>query len=243
MANKNKQKTRSAKSHNSSDSEPELGKLEELTQTIRELTRSVEFMANVLEDMKTEIKELRRSSREEAKERETMKERIRQLEEAVDRNERERIKNNIIITGIDKQEGRGGEEKTSDVVESVLKGMHVKIEKGDIISCKRKEGRHDHSPIAVELSSKDAKEKILIARRKVRSIKTDECGLKGDVREIYINEQLTALKTNLFYQARQIKKDKKYKFVWTREGNVYMRKMEDEKKIHIKNVDDLERIN
>ena len=50
---------------------------------------------------------------------------------------------------------------------------------------------------------------------------------------IYINENLTSDQRNLFYQARQLKTTHKYKYAWTRDGQVYLRKNDDSASIHI----------
>lgn len=234
---KKKPNTRSCITTNSSDSEPESTRIEELTTTIKELQKSINFISAQLDDIRKENKELKKILKEDGREKEIMKERISHLEETMERNEREKIKNNIIITGVEKQENEGG--RLADIVRSIAGSMNVKLETADLIACNRKEGRTDCPPIIVQLAHKELKQKILDARRTIGSIKTRECNIKGKNNEIYLNEQLTTQNTALFYQARLLRKEKQYRYVWTRDGNIYLKKADTTQKIKIKNIEDL----
>ena len=60
--------------------------------------------------------------------------------------------------------------------------------------------------------------------------------------KIFINENLTYLKKKLFWKSKQKAKEAGFKFFWTMNGNVYVRKLEDDKSILIKNEQDLDLI-
>lgn len=232
---KPKQKRNTNKTDSDSDVEPT--QMEELIKSIKDLQKTIGFMSEQLEDMRKENKEFKKLLKEETRERECMKSRIRQLEDIVERNEKDKIKTNIIVTGIEQKNGK--EENLADVVDKMFRALNIKIEKSDVVACKRKEVNGDCPPIIVTLMSKEKKEKILEARKAAGSIKTKECGLAGRNNEIYINEQLSPHTANLFYHSRQTKKEKNYKYVWTRDGNIYIKKSDTSRKIKISNIDDL----
>lgn len=70
-------------------------------------------------------------------------------------------------------------------------------------------------------------------------ISTVDCDLKGRNNAIYINEQLTIKANKIFYLARQLKKDKKIKYAWTRDGKVYIKQQESDEKIRITDEEEL----
>lgn len=56
---------------------------------------------------------------------------------------------------------------------------------------------------------------------------------------IYINESLTTYSRKLFLAAKKTKHEKHFKYLWTRDGKILMRKIDGEKYIVIKSFDDL----
>ena len=62
------------------------------------------------------------------------------------------------------------------------------------------------------------------------------------MKKIFINENLTYLKKKLFWKSKQKAKEAGFKFFWTMNGNVYVRKLNDDKPILIKNEQDLDLI-
>jgi hypothetical protein len=58
-------------------------------------------------------------------------------------------------------------------------------------------------------------------------------------RPIYIKESLTKEQSHLFYLARKFKKEHGYRFVWTRDGQIYLRKQEEQPVHEIRHEADL----
>ncbi|CAH1977268.1 unnamed protein product [Acanthoscelides obtectus] len=50
---------------------------------------------------------------------------------------------------------------------------------------------------------------------------------------VYVNEHLSLANKILFKEARTVAKNKKYKFVWTKGGQIFVRKDDTSKTIHI----------
>lgn len=59
---------------------------------------------------------------------------------------------------------------------------------------------------------------------------------------VYVQENMTALNRQLFYEVRTKAKFLGYKFAWHKEGYSYVRKQEGEPTIRIENEGDLEKI-
>lgn len=72
-------------------------------------------------------------------------------------------------------------------------------------------------------------------------LNTNHIGLTGETSQIYITEHLSPKCKELFAAARQFCKDKPFKFVWVKYGQVYIRKDEGAGVIRIKDRKALEK--
>lgn len=203
---------------------------------LREMEKSLEFMSAQFEQIRNENKEIKQIMKENEKENKELKERINTLETLMEQIEKENIKNNIIINGIDIQ---GKQENTTEVVNNILKKLNI-IPEGKIEKCYRKNQQQEKSPIVVKLKNEETKIEILKTRKTIGEITTKDCLLKGKGSQIYINEQLTNKINNIFFHTRELKKNKKIAFAWTRDGNIYAKKTETSQKVKIKSMEDLQ---
>lgn len=96
-------------------------------------------------------------------------------------------------------------------------------------------------PIIAEFSSVRVKNQLITSvrdfnksNRNENRLNTQSIGLPGDRRPIYVAEYLPASSRKLFYEAREFAKQHEYKFCWTANGNIFLRKIEGAKQIHIK---------
>lgn len=75
----------------------------------------------------------------------------------------------------------------------------------------------------------------------MKSLK-DACATKGVYlnKKIYISESLTSMKKKLFGSVNKLKKELKWKFIWTNHGRIYLKKSEDTQTYTIDSPEDLE---
>lgn len=210
----------------------------EIYKMLGEMKKSMDYMSAKFDEIQEENKELKKCLKETEKENKNLKERVQNLEMIIDGAERDKIRRNIIINGIEKQDR---EENMVEIVRNVMRKINVDIE-SNIVKCHRKDTKKENSPIVVELKTEKTKEEILKAKKNLGRINAKDCHLKGKNNEIFINEQLTKMMSTLFYSARELKKEKKIKYVWTRDGNIYVRKTDTSQKIKIKTITDLKKI-
>ena len=79
------------------------------------------------------------------------------------------------------------------------------------------------------------------ARKKLVKHTTEDLGIsKHSPQKIYINESLTRRNKSLLNRCMEIKKEQKYRFLWTKYGKILMRKDGDSPVITITSVKDLE---
>lgn len=95
-------------------------------------------------------------------------------------------------------------------------------------------------PIIVYLGNPTSVQQILKAARTVRP-KCGDVGLPGDA-AIYINEHLTVVRKALFYKAKLFRDDKGYKYLWTRNGKIFLKKSDNSKAILINMYTDFDKL-
>ena len=59
---------------------------------------------------------------------------------------------------------------------------------------------------------------------------------------LFINENLTQRRKHLFWQAKQKVKELNYEYIWTNNGQIFVRKNENEDKILAKTENDLNKL-
>ena len=99
-----------------------------------------------------------------------------------------------------------------------------------------------HKPIIVRLLSRVDRDAILNAYKGKRTPQKSGLEIEGLSNSCYINEHLSQHNKTLFKQTREIAKEKVYKYVWVKNGNIFVRKNETSKITHIKNLDYLEKL-
>ena len=94
-------------------------------------------------------------------------------------------------------------------------------------------GNQRNRPIIIKFQSKDQRDKIYMNRSNLKK-------LEGE--RLYLNENLPPNLNILKGKANSIRKTKNYKFLWTRNGNILLRKNEQAEVIHIKVPSDLQKL-
>lgn len=228
-----KTKTKKTKPNDSSESEDEISN-NDIFKKLEKMERAIEFMSNKFDELKKENEETRKLLKQQEKENKQLKHKIHDIEKTMEKLEWEKLENNIIINGVEKQEK---EENTKEAVEKIIKKLKIREANISMKDCYRNDKQE--SQIIVKLNNKESKINILKARKEIGIIKTIDCGLKGKNNVIYINEQLTTRANKIFYYARQLKKENKIKYAWTRDGKIYIKHHESDEKVRICEEDDL----
>lgn len=127
--------------------------------------------------------------------------------------------------------------ETVDVVVKCCKEiLDLEIKPHDIVSCQRMNKGRDmqHRPIMVGFASQKVRDGILNARKHLKSTNIG----------IYINELLTKKNANIYYECRQLVKQKKLSCTWTSNGFVFVKKTRwhNEKPLKIVSLEDLEKL-
>lgn len=106
----------------------------------------------------------------------------------------------------------------------------------------------NNKPIIVEFTNPISRNNFLHSVKKFNSqfkdkkLSTSHLGLSGPHKPIYITELLTPKTKRLFYLTRELNKNKVFKFCWTVNGRIYLRKEEGTQQIHVRSEEQLQEI-
>ena len=141
---------------------------------------------------------------------------ISTLEERIDELEQYSRRNCLIFTGIPEKD----EEKTDEIIFDIAKKqLNIELQNSDIDRSHRIPGgprrRDNEKPrnIVVKFSTYNARRRVFEQKSK----------LKSRNNRIFINEQLTKKRSELYFEARKLVKTGKVKQAWTYDGRVLIR--------------------
>ncbi|KAL1453430.1 hypothetical protein WDU94_007570 [Cyamophila willieti] len=96
--------------------------------------------------------------------------------------------------------------------------------------------------VIVQFESVVQRDKIVKKKRAERTVKLGEVMNNGDETNIYINESLTPYYAKLYAEAKKIKREKNYAFIWIRDGKILMKKTEQSRPMRLMAMEDLGKI-
>lgn len=213
------------------------------------LQTSVQFMSDKFDDMAKENQEMKKEMEAQQqqnnknleqftvikKENTEMRLRINSLENM------SRL-SNLEIHGVPEAQN----ENTKRIAVSLMKLVHPNICDTDVDNCFRVRkigGINPNSrpnPIVVQLQSKQKRMMVISDRKKLAGKNFHDIGI--DATRVYINENLTPFSRQLFYRANTLKKSNGWKYIWTRNGSIKMRKDDNTPVLNIEDMQDLEKI-
>ena len=148
---------------------------------------------------------------------------------------------NLEIVGVPEKE----DENTNAIVLEVAKMLDVDIMSSHISTShrlpKKKASSRNNSgssPIIVRFTSRDIRNQIYANRKKARFVDLKNFSV-SDTKNIFVNENLTPTRKQLFWKTKQEVKNNSWKYIWTHNGNVFVKKDDNASITAIKNELDL----
>ena len=145
-----------------------------------------------------------------------LEERVKAIEEHADRNEQYTRRSNLLFSGIPEA---GPNEDTDKMILDVINMdmtpplRTVNIERSHRLGKKREDRDR---PIIVRFGSDRMRDRVIRSRSK---LKAD----RRDARPIYVNEDLTAYRAKLSFDARKLKKKGRVADTWTFNGKIVVK--------------------
>lgn len=125
-------------------------------------------------------------------------------------------------------------------INQLSQSFNISLHPGDLRDVYRVPNKNDplKSTVIAEFSNTQIKTKFLNTARhfsKAKDLKISNLGIENNNSALYISESLTAKSRRLHFLARDVAKSKNFKYCWTSNGNVYLRREEGSEYILIKN--------
>lgn len=151
--------------------------------------------------------------------------------------------NNIELHGVSLDE----KEDASKVAMRVIKIVDPSATEKDLELVRRvgnptkKDGsRRQDMPILVKLRSRDQRMHIMRNRKQLAGKDFNAIGVKAN--KVFINENLTSFSKSLFYQANILRKNNGWKYIWTTNGSINLRKNDESRVLFVRSEEDLHKI-
>ncbi|XP_059050822.1 uncharacterized protein LOC131845748 [Achroia grisella] len=143
-------------------------------------------------------------------------------------------------------------ESLPHIVTTLANKLGVQLTDQDVVSATRvgyvssssQVGEHRPRPIVVRLSRRIVRDRLLQAARVRRGATTEGLDIPEPSRRFYVNERLTKNNRLLFRRARDLGNQMNWRYVWTRDGRIYVRQFQnkDAPRFRIRTEDDIARI-
>ncbi|XP_063387069.1 uncharacterized protein LOC134673063 [Cydia fagiglandana] len=155
---------------------------------------------------------------------------VSQLRLELNDRDQELLLNDLEITSVPESSG----ESAVHLVTTLSKKLGVELTEHDIVDAARvgrapqlQEGIQGPvgrpRPLVVRLARRAVRDRLLQAARVRRGATTEGTGIPGRTCSFYVNERLTPHNRRLFYKARELKQQRSWRYVWTRDGKIFAR--------------------
>ena len=177
---------------------------------------------------------LERELNGEKKERKEVEE---ELQKQINQLEIERRSRKLELQGVEEKEGENCVQTVASIIDKVT--PDVKIE--DVVSAFRignktnRNGSTKPRTILFELKNKTIRDKVYYNKKNLKKINVNNS-------RFFINENLPFNLKHLLFKTNQARNEKSYKFMWTKNGTILVRKNESSDAIPIYTASDLEKI-
>ena len=227
---------------------------EKLEEKLAPLIQSIEFMSGKFDELKIKTSELEESSKILRKENEhlqqefaNLKNELKQQAIVIDNQEQYSRRECLEIRGTPVTPN----ENTSEIVQKIGKLINVEISKADISISHRipgrvqRRGENMSTPPAIitKFTSRETRDSLYRARNKLKNHTTTDLGLGREATNpIYISESLTQRNKEIFKMALKFKKERRYRYIWTSAGRIFIRKDDNSPPKQISSLDDLKKL-
>lgn len=220
-----------------------------LKSEITELKESMNFINLQYEEFKDQHQSALKSVEELRLENTNLRSTLIHLNGRVDQLEQQARLNNVELQCIPEKKS----ENLVNIVSSLCKVVNCTVKPENIVKCTRiakldPTGVRPRS-IILQLSSPIVRDQFLASVKNYNKTKkpedklnTSHIGLNCEKKPIYVVEHLTPSNKALHAAARLRAKERKYKYVWIRNGKIFVRKADDSDFIIVKDASSLDRI-
>lgn len=199
-----------------------------------ETRMNLDTQSSSLKKLQSENKQLKDSVKD-------LEQRLSTAEDNAAKQEQWAKQQNVEIVGIPEV----GSESLRDLVVKVAEYAALPLQQGDIefahrVSAKRPVSGKPRA-IIVRFRERTTKDSFLSAIRKKQGITSKDIGVDGDL-NVYVNEHLTLNNKQLLSKCKNTAKEHNFKYVWTKNCRIYVRRNDTSPYILVSKEADLKKI-
>lgn len=218
--------------------------LKPLKDEIGELTKTLTFIQEEYSELKSKCENLCIKTDEQSSKISILESRINKLEREHEQQQQWSRLQNLEVVGVPET----ADESQLEIITALAKRSGVDLKPEDIDFAHRVQPQRQSSgrprSIVLRLKTRHMKDKLLSATRKLHGATLKDIGLgSNNVTKIYVNEHLTQYNKRLLNLCKVRAKNLNYKFVWTKNCRVFVRKDEKSPPLTILIETDINKIN
>jgi regulator of replication initiation timing len=157
----------------------------------------------------------------------------KKLKTSINKIEQTLLETSVEVQGVMIEEGADAQ----PMVEALLTAIGCPEAANDVQQISvNNNNRRKNSSVTIRFSSRVIRDKVLSRRKSVGALEAKDLKCEGG--KVFINEKLTMYNKHLLWLTKTTK-SMGYKFAWTKNGIVYLRKEEGTKPIIIRDVEDI----
>ena len=212
----------------------------------KETLKSLEYLSNEYDDV--------RRSQSSAKQRfskfesrlNVLEEKVEGLSKSIVEMEEYSYAYNVKLVGIPEHNPKETAMETSALCVKIFNAMGAKVSIPDIDIAHRVQPRRNNGgrarPIVCKFVRRLAREQVMAVRRNMRSVDPRQVNLPPEtsLNQAGVYDHLTPRRQKLFADAKSFKVNNNFKFCWTKNAMIYLRKSEDSPPIKVNDQRDLE---
>lgn len=223
-------------------------KFQSLNDSISSIEASLNFINSQYEQMKTTLAEKVDTINQLQKQNESLVSTVKDLSQRVGDIEQQMRVNNVEINGIPEHSN----ENLTITLAQLGKTVEYPLDSNDILLATRVAKLQKDSPrprtVIAKFRSRAIRDGLIAAVSKFNKanaadkLSSTHLGCGGPRVPVFVSEHLSLSNKRLHAAARLKAKDFHYKFVWIRDGRIYVRKNETSQALYIRNTDSLQLI-
>lgn len=182
----------------------------------------IEFRKEII-DMKSQLKELDRYKTEVK----TLRAEVAELRQGLSTKEQRSLRKDVEITGLTEHKG----ENLQHILNVLSTKLSVELDPRDVDDVRRvglfgggEGGEARPRPVVLTFTRRAPRDHMIHAARVRRGLTSDSLDIAGTSRRVFINERLTKENRILFSKARSLGAKLGFKYVWTKNGRILMRR-------------------
>lgn len=176
----------------------------------------------LMEEVRTSCNELKKENQELRRENLALKNQVTSVEIRMRNLEQYSRRTNIEISGVPETKG----EVVGELLQDVAKAVRVDMRHANVVAAHRVPtfNKQRAAPIIVKFVTSEERDMWITAFKEVRPLTADKINPAFNKVKVFINEHLSPENKKLLSKTKEVAREKGYKYVWSREGKLFVRR-------------------